>query len=91
MCTACFGDHHLPNVCEHFTFPALVHTSAGQWSPTIYKTSRHSSLMSRFALVAEKSTWKSSIHCENGGCRGCSGGTTVVGQKMRFLGNQNDF
>ena len=68
-----------------------MHTSAGQWAPTIYKTSRRPSLVSKFAVVAEKSSRKSTPHCENGGFRGCSGGTTVLGRKMRLLGNQDEF
>ena len=57
--TSCFGDHHRPR-----------HTSAGQWAPTIYKASRRPSLVSKFAAVAEKSSRKSALHCENGGCSG---------------------
>ena len=77
-------------MCEHFAAPALVR----QWAPSIYKTSRRPSLVSKFAVprvVAEKSSRKSTLQSENGGCRGCSRGTTVLGRKMRFLGNQDQF
>ena len=68
-----------------------MHTSADQWAPTMYKTSRRPSLVSKFAVVAEKSSRMSTLHCENGGAEDVSGGTTVLGRKIRFLGNQDEF
>jgi hypothetical protein len=46
---------------------------------SIYKTSRRPSLVSKFAVVAEKSSRKSTPHCENGGCRGCFWGYYSAG------------
>ena len=81
----------LAKMCEDFAAPALVHTSAGQWAPTIYKTSRRPSLVSKFGVVAEKSSRKSTLHCEMVGAEDVLGGLQWWDGKYDFSANRTSF
>ena len=59
--------------------------------PTIYKTSRRPSLVSKFAVVAEKSSRKSTPYCEIVGAEDVLGGLQWWDGKCDFSATRTNF